>query len=73
MRAVGFILVYLSFIFSPDMPKDQVWRETYKECFIQCVNQGISKHACNLHCIFKADEEFYKRQKAKKYKEDQCQ
>ena len=65
MQALAFIFVYLSFIFSPDMPKDQVWRETYKRCFIQCVNEGISKHACNLHCIFKADQEFYKRQKIK--------
>jgi len=63
-----FNLFCLNFIFSSDMPKNNLWRKTYKECFIQCIKENISKHVCNLHCIHKADEEFYKKQeKENKY------
>ena len=55
-------LIYSTFIFSPDAPRDELWRQTYKKFFIKCIKEGISKHYCNLHCIHKADEEFYKKQ-----------
>ena len=59
---IVFNLICLTFIFSPDAPKDELWRQTYKKCFIECIKEGISKHACNLLCVIKADEEFYKKQ-----------
>ena len=59
---IVFSLICLGFIFSPDAPKDELWRQTYKKCFIECIRQGISRHACNLHCVVKTDEEFYKKQ-----------
>jgi len=53
-------IILINFVFSTDMPKDKLWRKTYKECFINCIKEGISKHACNLYCIHKADEKYYK-------------
>ena len=48
--------IYLAFVFSPDMPEDRVWRQTYEQCFVECIEEGISRHACNLYCVHKADK-----------------
>ena len=61
IRVAAFIwLICSTFVFSPDAPKDQLWRKTYKKCFLECVAEGVSKHACNLHCVHKADRKVAK-------------
>jgi len=56
MRIIIVCVTYLALlVFSPDMPKDEIWRQTYKQCFLECIREGISRHACNLYCVHKAD------------------
>ena len=53
-KAIYSIVLLLTFIFSQDAPRSKLWRKTYKECFLECVETG-NKHWCNLHCVSVAD------------------
>jgi len=61
-------ILLLGFVFSQDAPKSNLWRETYKECFLECVKAG-SKHWCNLHCVSVVDRAFKKEQNKKRRQE----
>jgi len=58
-KAIYSIVLLVTFIFSQDAPRSKLWRKTYKECFLECVETG-SKHWCNLHCVSVADRAFKK-------------
>ena len=61
-------ILLLGFIFSHDAPRSELWRKTYKQCFLECVKAG-NKQWCNLHCVSVADRAFKKEQNKKRRQE----
>lgn len=56
------LIVFLLFSFSPDAPKSELWRSTYKQCFLECVKAWGNdrgrrcRHWCNIRCVYFADK-----------------